>query len=119
MALQTKRRVPYRLDGNGNVIAAAVRVMDVLATSISSSAWTAITLPTGTNSKAILCQLRNSNSAWQITTFDELSASATTGNYATLKGTVTMDIAGEAGETLFYVRSSAGAAAKFEVVVLD
>jgi len=103
----------FKRDTAGEVINAGQSIVNILNSALTSSKWTAITLP-DTNQlacKSILAGMRD-GSNWK---FSHLSNGAT---YKTVRGTLSLDIAKEKEERLFYAQSS-GASGTLEVVLLD
>ena len=88
-----------------------VKHVEVFETSISSAAWTAITLPAGINCDSALCKCRLSTTSWK------LSHLSTGTPYFTFEagGSFTLDIDKDAGDILFYVQPSTNDT--FEVIV--
>jgi len=103
---------PYRRDPDGIPIqGGGSKIVDIINTAVDTSNWTAITIPTDTSCKAILAHLRSGNQ-WL------LSHTSAGTKYFTMSGTLSMDIASNEEEVLFYVKAVSGADT-MEVILLD
>lgn len=103
----------FKRDAAGAIINAGQSIVDILNTAVTDATWTAITLPatSGLGCKSILASMRD-GSNWKLS---HLSAGT---RYKTIFGSITIDIAKENGERLFYAQSS-GATGTLEVILLD
>lgn len=115
MSAQGKKlnNLPYKKDSAGNTMKIGQSIVDILNSALTSAAWTPITLPNTDRlaCKSILAGMRD-GSNWKLS---HLSNGAT---YRTVRGTLSLDIAKEKEERLFYAQSSA-ASGTLETILLD
>lgn len=79
-------------------------INQILEVTLADDAWTAITIPASpaVNSVAVAAKLRTGND-WKLSALSDGSI------YATIGGTLNVDVAKNAGDVLFYAQSSSGA----------
>lgn len=103
----------FKRDAAGEVINVGQSIVDILNSAIASGTWTAITLPKtdGLGCKSILAGMRD-GSNWKLSHLSNGSV------YKTVRGSLSIDIAKENEERLFYAQSTA-ASGTLEVILLD
>jgi hypothetical protein len=105
--------LPFKRDASGEVINAGQSIVDILNSALTSGVWTPVGL-SGVDKmacKSILAGMRD-GSNWKLS---HLSNGA---RYRTVRGTLSIDMAKEKEEVLFYAQSSA-ASGTLEVILLD
>jgi len=87
-----------------------VKHVHVFVVSVLSASWTAIQIPAGHHCESVLAKCRTSTYTWQLSHADG-------GAYITFEagGSLSLDIDANAGDTLFYIKSSTNDT--FEVMI--
>jgi len=90
----------FRKDIDGNIIPALQAITDILNTSLTSSTWTAITLNNGA-----LMACKSIRSAMRDGSDFRISHKSNGAYYATIGGSLEIDLALQRGERIFYAQS--------------
>lgn len=89
----------FRVTEYGQLIPSVRELVAVDNVSITTSAWSAITVPAGVNCKSIIAKTRNNNN-WL------LGAITNATEYMTMDGVLEIAIAQSPGATLFYAKAA-------------
>ncbi len=93
------------------LVSSGTKIVQILNTSVSDGAWTAITLGSTDSCRAVEAGLRSGGS-WK------LASESTGATYRTVAKNISVDIIKSPEDTLFYVQTASGADT-LECILLD
>jgi len=89
----------FRYNEDGQLIPAVRELVAIDNISITTSAWTAVSVPAGVNCKSVIVKMRDSTN-WLLATTDDAS------EYMTIDGALEVAVAQGPDTVLFYAKAS-------------